>query len=80
VAFWNPKHQQVVTVHRGAKLTNVGAIFTDINGVLFKHCVPQICSAIAFANEVVEVLREINHERDQFLTLFAGHSLGGWLS
>jgi hypothetical protein len=70
VAFWNPKHQQVVTVHRGTKLTNVGAIFTDINGVLFKHCIPQMCSAITFANKVVEVLREIIQEKGPFSCAF----------
>jgi hypothetical protein len=43
-AYWHPEHQQDVIAHRGTKLTNVGAIFSDINGVLFKHHVPQMSS------------------------------------
>jgi len=31
--------------HRGKEHTNLGAFFTDVVGVLFKHRVPQMCSA-----------------------------------
>jgi hypothetical protein len=80
-AYWHPEHQQVVIAHRGTKLTNVGAIFTDLIGVLFKHHVPQMESASTFAHKVVEVLRDLDHEKGtNFQVFFTGHSLGGWLA
>jgi ankyrin repeat protein len=80
-AYWHPEHQQVVIAHRGTKLSNLGAIFSDIIGVLFKHHVPQMCSASTFAYKVVEVLRKVNHQKGtNFQVFFTGHSLGGWLA
>ena len=79
-AYWNPDNQQVLIAHRGTKLTNFGAIFTDVVGVMFKRHVPQMSSASTFAHKVVEVLREFNQERGtNFQMFFTGHSLGGWL-
>jgi hypothetical protein len=31
--YWHPEHQQVVIAHRGAKLTKLGALWTDVVGV-----------------------------------------------
>ena len=62
-AYWHPEHQQVVIAHRGTKLTNLGAILTDLAGVVFKHHVPQMGPASTFAHKVVEVLREVNQEK-----------------
>jgi hypothetical protein len=80
-AYWHPEHQQVVIAHLGTELTNLGAIFTDIFGVFFKHHVPQMCSASTFAYRVAEVLQTFNHEKGiNFQVFFTGHSLGGWLA
>jgi len=51
-----------VIAHRGTKLTNLGAIYTDVVGVMFKHHVPQMSSASTFAPKVVEMLREVSQE------------------
>ena len=80
-AYWHPEHQQVVIAHRGTKFTNLGAMWTDVVGVVFKHHAPQIESASTFAHKVVEVLQEVNQEKGtNFLLFFTGHSLGGWLA
>jgi hypothetical protein len=80
-ACWHPEHQQVVIAHRGTKFTNLGALWTDVVGVLFKHHAPQIESASTFAHKVVEVLQEVNQEKGtNFHVFFTGHSLGGWLA
>ena len=79
--FWHPEHQQVVIAHRGTKLKNLGALWTDVAGVVFKHHVPEMCSASTFAHKVVEVLREVSRKKgDSFQLFFTGHSLGGWLA
>jgi hypothetical protein len=44
-AYWHPEHQQVVIAHRGTKLTNLVAIFTDLACMRFKHHIPQMGSA-----------------------------------
>jgi hypothetical protein len=80
-AYWHPENQHVVIAHRGTVLTNLGAVFTDIVGVIFKYHVPQMSSASTFAHKVVEVLREVNREKGPiFQVFFTGHSLGGWLA
>jgi len=80
-AYWHPEHQQVVIAHRGTKLTNSGAVLTDVVGVMFKDHVSQMGSASNFAHKVVEVLREVNTINGVcFQTFFTGHSLGGWLA
>jgi hypothetical protein len=80
-AYWHPEHQQVVIAHRGTKLKTLGALWTDVVGVLFKHHVPQMNSASTFAYKVVEVLQEVNRTKGvSFQLLFTGHSLGGWLA
>jgi len=80
-AYWHPEHQHVVIAHRGTKLTNLGGEFTDVVRVVFKHRVPQMCSASTFAHKVVEVLRELNRtKRVSFELFFTGHHLGGWLA
>jgi len=53
-AYWHPEHQQVVIAHLGSKLTNLGEIFTDVVGVIFKHHVPQMASASTFEHKVVK--------------------------
>jgi hypothetical protein len=63
-----------VIVQRGRKLTNLGAYFTEVVGVLFKRHIPQICSASTFAYQVVEQLREVIQEKGaNFQVLFTGH-------
>ena len=52
-----------MTAHRGTDPTNLGALRTDVTGVLFKYHVPQMSSACTFAYNVVEVLRLINQEK-----------------
>jgi len=80
-AFWHPEHQQVVIAHRGTDPTNLGALWTDIVGVLFKHHVSQMCSASTFAHKVVELLREVSRKEGvNFQIFYTGHSLGGWLA
>ena len=81
VAYWHPNDQQVVIAHRGTELTNLGALWTDLVGVLFKRHVPQMGSASTFAHKVVEVLGEVKQEKGvSFQLFFTGHSLGGWLA
>jgi len=80
-AYWHPEYQQVVIAHRGTKLSSLGALWTDIKGVMFKHYVEQMDSATTFAYKVVEALQEINREKGvHFQVFFTGHSLGGWLA
>ena len=80
-AYWHPEHQQVVIAHRGTDLTNLGALWTDLNGVLLNQYVRQMESASTFAHKVVEVLRKVKLEKGvSFQLFFTGHSLGGWLA
>jgi hypothetical protein len=80
-AYWQPEHQQVVIAHRGTDPTNVGALWTDLFGEVFKNFVPQISSACTFADRVVEVLQSVNEMKGvSFQLFFTGHSLGGWLA
>ena len=80
-AYWHPENQQIVIAHRGTKLTNLGALWTDAFGVFLKKCVPQMGSASTFAHKVVEVLQEVKQEKGTiFQVFFTGHSLGGWLA
>jgi len=80
-AYWHPEHQQVVIAHRGTDIKNIGALVTDLKGVLFNNYVEQMSSASTFANKVVSVLQEIEQENKvSFELFFTGHSLGGWLA
>jgi hypothetical protein len=56
-AYWHPEHQQVVIARRGT--ANVGALWTDLQGVLRNEYFRQMESASTFAYKVVEVLREV---------------------
>ena len=80
-AYWHPENQQVVIAHRGTKLSNLGALWEDFNGVMRIQYVRQMESASTFAYKVVEVLGEVNQEMGtSFQLFFTGHSLGGWLA
>jgi ankyrin repeat protein len=80
-AYWHPEHQQVVIAHRGTKPTNVGALWTDVWGIMLNHYVRQMNSASTFAHEVVEVLESVSQKKGVIFQLFyTGHSLGGWLA
>jgi hypothetical protein len=80
-AYWHREHQQVVITHRGTDIKNVGAVVTDVKGVLRNKYVNQMRSASTFANKVVEVLQEIEQRKKvSFEIFFTGHSLGGWLA
>jgi len=75
-AYWHPEHQHVVIAHRGTKPAKLGALWTDLVGVVFQHHVPQMSSASTFAYNVVEVLKLMNQQRGvQFQVFFTGHSL-----
>jgi len=63
LSYCYPVHYQVVIGHRDKELTNLGAYFTDVVGVLFKHHVLQMCSSSTFAYQVVEHLGEVNQKR-----------------
>jgi len=77
-AYWNPNHQQVVIAHRGTVPTNLGALWTDLKGVVLNDYVRQMESASTFVHKIVEVLREMKGV--SFQLFFTGHSLGGWLA
>jgi len=80
-AYWHPEHQQIVVAHRGTKFTSLEGEFTDVVRVMFKHHVPQMCSASTFAQKVIELLRELNRTKGvNFELFFTGHYLGGWLA
>ena len=80
-AYCHPEHQQVVIAHRGTDLANLGALWTDLVGVVCNKYVWQMESAITFAHKVLEVLREVNRSNGVgFQLFFTGHSLGGWLA
>jgi len=80
-AYWHPEYQQVVIAHRGNILTNLGGKFPNEFRVIFKHLVPQMCSANTFAHKIVEVLRKFKKtKRVSFELFFTGHHLGGWLA
>jgi len=80
-AYWQPEHQQVVIAHRGTKPTNVGALWTDLKGVVHNEYVRQMESASTFAHKVLEVLRDVSETKGvSFQLFFTGHSLGGWLA
>jgi len=80
-AYWHPEHQQLLIAHRGTDIKNVGALLTDVKGVLFNTYVEQMSSASTFTNKVVSVLQEIEHKKKvSFELFFTGHSLGGWLA
>ena len=83
-AYWHPEHQQVVIAHRGTYLTNLGALWADVKGVLLNDYVSQIDSANTFAHKVVEVLQKVSKMNEKkgvsFQLFFTGHSLGGWLA
>jgi len=80
-AYWHPEHQQVVIAHRGTDPTNLGALWTDLKGVVRNKYVRQMESASTFADKVVEVLESVNRKRGVIFQLFyTGHSLGGWLA
>ena len=77
-AYWHPEHQQVVIAHRGTDIKNVGALLTDIKGVVFSNHVQQMSSASTFSNKVVSGLQEIEQQKKvSFELFFTGHSLGG---
>jgi hypothetical protein len=59
-----------VIAHRGTKLTILGALWTDLDGVLFKHHVPQMGSTSTFAHKVVEVMGEVKREKIVCFQLF----------
>jgi hypothetical protein len=44
-AYWHPEHQQVVIVYRGTDPTNLGALWTNLKGLLRNHYVNQMESA-----------------------------------
>ena len=80
-AYWHPERQQVVIAHRGTKLTNLGALWADVVGVVFQNHVAQISSASTFAHKVVEVLQNVDRIKGvSFQLFFTDHCLGGWLA
>ncbi|GAB6020605.1 hypothetical protein CHUAL_003282 [Chamberlinius hualienensis] len=81
--FYNIKQRQIVLAHRGTKLSNIGALYTDYRGVYQTKIVPQISTALTFTSLVVELIQKLNQDKETnvFWHLsFTGHSLGGWLA
>jgi predicted methyltransferase len=62
-AYWHLEHQQVVIAYRGTDIMNVGAVVTDVIGVVFNNYVQQMSSASTFANKMVAVLQGIEQEK-----------------
>ena len=80
-AYWHREHQHVVFVHRGTDPKNLGALWSDLKGVVLNKYVRQMKSASTFAHKVVEVLRKFKFEYGvSFQLFFTGHSLGGSLA
>ena len=80
-AYWHPEHQQVVIAHRGTVPTKLGALWTDLKGIMLNHFVSQMGSASTFAHKVAEVLRAVSGSKNVSFQLFCtGHTLGGWLA
>jgi hypothetical protein len=80
-ACWKPGHQQVVIAHRGSDPGSTGALWTDIQGILWNKYVPQTYSARIFANGIIIALNEFNEKHNVNLQhSFTGYSLGGWLA
>jgi len=80
-AYWQPEYQQVVVAHRETDPKSLGAVWTDLRGVLLNQYVLQMHSASTFAHKVVEVLREFKLKFGlSFQMFYTGHSLGGWLA
>ena len=81
-AYWNSDNQNVVIAHRGTD--SLGALWTDLRGILQNNYDPQMSSAATFASEVIAVLNELNkkhkHKNVNLQLSFTGHSLGGWLA
>jgi hypothetical protein len=74
-------HHQVVIGHRDKELKSLGAYFTDVVGVLFKHHVLQMCSSSTFAYQVVEQVGEIKQEKEtNFQVLFSRPFVWGLVS
>ncbi|KAI2800759.1 hypothetical protein BLOT_012331 [Blomia tropicalis] len=79
--FWNPEREQVVIAHRGTELTNIGAVWTDIQSIYRNKVASQISSAITFSHYVQRIFAEIDKEWGTHFKIFiTGHSLGGWLA
>ncbi|KAJ6215349.1 hypothetical protein RDWZM_009849 [Blomia tropicalis] len=79
--FWNPEREQVVIAHRGTELTNIGAVWTDIQSIYGNKVASQISSAITFSHYVQRIFAEIDNEYGTHFKMFiTGHSLGGWLA
>ena len=58
-AYWHPEHQQVVIAHRDTDPPKLGALWTNLKGVLRNHNVHQTESVSKFAHKFVELLREV---------------------
>jgi hypothetical protein len=77
-AYWHPEHQQIVIAHRGTVPTKLGALWTDVKGIMLNHYVSQMGSASTFAHKVVQVLRAVSRSKCvSFQLFFTGHPLGG---
>ena len=60
----------MVIAHRGTDVKNVGALVTDVKGVIFNYYVDQMSSASTFANKVVAVLQKIEQEKEVSFEVF----------
>lgn len=81
VAFWNSKLCQVVVAHRGTKLSNPGALISDLLLAFNKEKTGQSQSAATFVHLVCEQIKTKNSEGGpRFHLSITGHSLGAWLA
>ncbi|KAI2800886.1 hypothetical protein BLOT_012461 [Blomia tropicalis] len=79
--FWNLEREQVVIAHRGTEITNIGAVWTDIQSIYGNKVSPQMSSAVTFTHHVQHIFAEVDKERGTHFKIFiTGHSLGAWLA
>jgi hypothetical protein len=80
-AFWHQEYEHVLIAHRGTDTKIIGALLTDVKGVLSKDYLNQMSSASTFAKKVVSFLQGLEQEKKvSFELFFTGLSLGGWLA
>lgn len=74
-AYYDVSKKHIVVAHRGTELTNLGALWTDIKGVVFNGYTSQMNSAYKFTKAIADKFWKCS-----ISVTITGHSLGGWLS
>ncbi|KAB0795933.1 hypothetical protein PPYR_09994 [Photinus pyralis] len=80
-AFWNPTLRHIVVAHRGTRLSNIGALFSDVKLASNSIKTNQSESAATFVHLVgVEIDHQISLGANRIQLSITGHSLGAWLA